>query len=120
MATNPGAVLQISIKKCDHSTEKNLFVSVANSFSMLEIFEHYHGHIDFIVYEISIATETKKVDNTKSTFEIQSSLTVADLITRFGIKNLVFSCKRKEATRCQDVGIGQHDYDTGEKHKCFR
>ena len=116
MATNPGTVLQISIKKCDHSTEKNLFVSVANSFSMLEIFERYHGHVDYLVYEISIATETKKVDNTKSTFEIQSSLTVADLIARFEIKNLVFSCKRKEATRCQDVGIGQRDYNAAKKH----
>ena len=48
-------------------------------------------------------------------FEIQSSLTVADLIARFEIKNLVFSCKRKEATRCQDVGIGQGEYNAGEK-----
>ena len=113
--SNPGTVLQISIKKCDHSTEKNLFVSVANSLSMLEIFERYHGLVDFLLYEISIATETKKADNTKSTFEIQSSLTVADLIARFEIKNLVFSCKRKEATRCQDVGIGQRDYNAGKK-----
>lgn len=82
---------------------------------MLDIFERYHGHVDFLVYDISIATETsvKKADNTNATssmFEIQSSLTVADLIARFEIKNLVFSCKRKEATECQKVGIGQRDY----------
>jgi hypothetical protein len=86
---------------------------------MLDIFERYHGHADLVEYDISIATETKKADNTTSMFEIQSGLTVVDLISKFEIKNLVFSCKRKEATATGCQGVGQHDYNTGNKLNAF-
>ena len=116
---DPGTVLQISIKKCDHSTEKNIFASIANRSSMLDIFERYHGHADLVEYDISIATETKKADNTTSMFEIQSGLTVADLISKFEIKNLVFYCKHKEATATVCQGVGQRDYNAGNKLNAF-
>ena len=100
MAADPGSVL----KKCDHSTEKNLFVSVPNRFSMFTIFEYYHGNVDYSVHNVSVATETKKPGtNETDTFEIQASLTVADLMSKFEIKNLVFSCTRKEQAAIEDV-----------------
>lgn len=80
-ADSPGSVFQISIKKCDHSTEQNLFVSVANRLSMLDIYQRYHGHVDLQVYDISVATEARKAGgNGTTTFQIQPSLTVGDLI----------------------------------------
>ena len=92
MEGDPGTVLQISIKKCDHFAEKNLFVSISNRLSMLDIFERYHGRVDFQNYDVSVATEARKAgDNaTTSMFEIQSCLTVADLASRFDMKSLVF------------------------------
>ena len=59
MSANPGSVLKISIKNCDYSAEKYLFVSVANRLSMLNIFDNYHGHINYSVYDVSNATEAK-------------------------------------------------------------
>ena len=80
-ADSSGSVFQISIKKCDHSTEQNLFVSVANRLSMLDIYQRYHGHVDLQVYDISVATEGRKAGgNGTTTFQIQPSLTVGDLI----------------------------------------
>ena len=77
MAADPGSMLKISIKKCDHSAEKNIFVSVANRLSMLNIFNYYHGHIDYSVHDVSNTTEAKKVGSNETyAFKIQTSLTV--------------------------------------------
>ena len=47
---------------------------------MLDIFERYHGHADYAIYDISVATETKKAAGTNETdtFDIQVSLTMAN------------------------------------------
>ena len=81
---------------------------------MLDIFERCHGHVDFLVYDISIATETsiKKADNTNATssmFQIQSSLTVADLIARFEIKNLVFTISLANVKKLLGVRRSESD-----------
>ena len=51
MAVDPGSVLKISIKKCDHSAEKNLFYVKY----IVKYIDYYHGHIDY--YDVSNATE---------------------------------------------------------------
>lgn len=82
-----GIVIMAADLESIHS--RNLFVSFANRFSMLNVFECYHGHIDYSVFNFSVATEMKKARTNKTdTFEIQASLTMADLMSNFKIKNL--------------------------------
>ena len=92
----PSSVMAIKLNKCDHTEAKSLMISVRNTNLIEEIFYNHHDIADHDSYEkcYTIRAFCKTELNSSETFEVENFLTVGEVVDKFHIKCIEFTCEK--------------------------
>ena len=90
----PSVVMAIKVNKCNHLEAKNFMLSVRNSKMIEEIFNDCHVVDDHEAYDKyhTIKCECRTELHSDEKFEVEQYLTVGEIVEKFNIKCIEFTC----------------------------
>ena len=93
-------MMAIKFNKCDHTEAKSLMIYVRNAKLIEEIFNDHHIIADHESYEkyYMVKSFCKTELNSSEKFEVENILTVGEVVDKFSIKCIEFSCPLLETS----------------------
>ena len=91
----PSVVMAIKLHKCDHFETKRFMISVRNPKLIEEVFNDCNKVDNHKTFEkgYSIKCECKTELNSNEKFEVENFLTVGEIVDKFNIKFIEFTCE---------------------------
>ena len=92
----PSSVMAIKLNTCDHTEAKSLMISVRNTNLIDKILNNHHDIADHDSYEkcYAIRAFCKTEHNSSETFEVENFLTFGEVVDKFHIKCIEFTCEK--------------------------
>ena len=91
--------MAIKFNKCDHTEAKSLMICVRNAKLIEEIFNDHESYEKYYMVKSFCKTEL----NSSEKFEVENILTVGEVVDKFSIKCIEFSCQRIEKSALEST-----------------